>query len=317
MIPDTRVNIGGISLKNPVLVASGTFGFGREYSELFDLDLLGGVVVKGTTYEARQGNPPPRIVETPSGMLNAIGLQNPGVKAVVEEALPFLGQFDTAVIVNVSGHSSDEYLRVAAYLTEANERSGRRLLDGLEVNISCPNVDEGGMAFGTDPEVAYDLAKRLRDVTDLPLIFKLTPNVTRVVEIASACQQGGADALSLINTLTGMVIDIDTQQPYLGNTIGGLSGPAVRPVALKMVWDVAAACDLPIIGMGGISTASDAVQFLLAGASAVAVGTALFRDPLAAVRVREGIEQYCLERGIASLRDLVGAANPGISVPEE
>ncbi|MEA5075468.1 MAG: dihydroorotate dehydrogenase [Coriobacteriia bacterium] len=299
---DMRVRIGELELRNPVMTASGTFGSGREYADFFDLGRLGAVVTKGVSLEPWTGNPSPRIVETPSGMLNSIGLQNPGVEAFCAGDLAWLAQQDVPVIVNVVGHRADEYAAVAERL------DGESAVDALEVNISCPNVDAGGMAFGTTCPAAAEVVRSVRAVTDKTLIVKLSPNVTDVTEIARAVEAEGADAVSLINTLLGMVIDTRTFRPVLPRGVGGLSGPAVRPVAVRMVWQVAQAIDVPVIGMGGITCPNDAAEFMLAGASAVAVGTANFIDPTTTVGVADGLERFCATRGIERVTDLVGAA---------
>jgi dihydroorotate dehydrogenase (NAD+) catalytic subunit len=303
--PDLSVTIAGIKLKNPVLTASGTFGYGEEFSEFVDLNKLGGVIVKGISLNPIKGNPPPRIWETPSGMLNAIGLENPGVDAFLHEKLPYLRKFDTAVIVNMFGYSLEEYVAVAERLDSAQGVSG------IEVNISCPNVKAGGMAFGTDRKATFELLSAIRKATRLPLIAKLSPNVTDVTEFAKAAEEAGCDGLSLINTLLGMAIDVRCGKPRLANCTGGLSGPAIRPVAVRMVWQAAKAVPLPIIGMGGIMTGEDALEFVLAGASAVAVGTANFVNPRATLDVIEGIERLMLEQGIADVKSLIGKVNVG------
>lgn len=302
MSVDMRVSLAGIELRNPVLTASGTYGFGAEYAPYCPLTELGGIVVKGITPEPRLGNPVPRLAETPAGLLNAVGLENPGLEVFVSEYLPKLKQLPTTVIANISGFSIEDYRLMARSL---RRNSG---LAALEVNISCPNVKHGGMAFGTDPCSAEEVIAVVRSETDLPLIAKLSPNVTDIVQLAQAVARGGADAISLINTLLGMSIDLDTRRPALANTFGGLSGPAVRPVAVRMVWQVAQAVDLPVIGMGGIVCWQDAVEFLLAGASAVSVGTANFVNPAAPLEIARGIEAYCEKNGFASVEDLVGAA---------
>ncbi|MHB1420892.1 MAG: dihydroorotate dehydrogenase [Bacillota bacterium] len=302
MRPRMEVEIAGLKLKNPVMPASGTFGFGQEYSNFFDLNRLGAIVVKSVTLEPTMGNSPPRIVETPSGMLNAIGLQNPGLQVFVDDKMPFLRQLQLPVIVNIAGKTLEEYAELAGRLDEVEG------VAALEVNISCPNVKAGGIAFGTHPDTARRVTETVRRATRLPLIIKLSPNVTDIVEMAKAVEAGGADAISLVNSLTGMVIDIHHRRPVLGNITGGLTGPAIRPVALLMVWRVAQAVQVPVIGMGGIVSASDAVQFLLAGAKAVAVGTATFRDPTALVQVIEGIESYLMENNIEDINDIIGAA---------
>ncbi|MHB8170708.1 MAG: dihydroorotate dehydrogenase [Thermincolia bacterium] len=296
------VNLGGIAMKNPVTTASGTFGFGPEYADYVDLNKLGAIVVKGTTLEPRLGNPTPRIVETPGGILNAIGLQNPGVDRLISETLPYLKAYDTPVIVNIAGNSLEDYAEIASRLDKAQG------VAGLEVNISCPNVKKGGLQFGTVPEMAYEAIKAVRENTKLPVIAKLSPNVTSITDMAEAVAKAGADAIALINTLLGIAIDIRTRKPILGNVVGGLSGPAVKPVAVRMVWQVAQAVNLPILGMGGIMTAEDAIEFVLAGATAVAIGTANFVNPRATMDVVEGIEKYCLDNGIEDINQLVGAA---------
>lgn len=298
------VDFAGLSLKNPILTASGTFGYGREFAELYDLSLLGGVVVKGTTAEPRKGNGVPRIAETPAGLLNSVGLQNPGIDRVIESELPFLRAFDTACIVNIAGHSVEDYRIVAEKLAAV---AG---VDAVEVNISCPNVASGGMSFGTDPAVAAAVTQAVRAVWQGPLIVKLTPNVTDIVCIAKAVEDAGADALSLINTLQGMAIDIRSRRPILANTMGGLSGPAVKPVALRMVYQVARAVQIPVIGLGGIGSATDVVEFLLAGASAVQVGSANFQNPYICPQIIEELEQWLEKEGIADIRELIGALRP-------
>ncbi len=296
-----EVEIAGLKLKNPVLTASGTFGFGKEYSPFLDLNRLGAVVVKGLTLNPREGNPPPRIIETPAGLLNSIGLQNPGVDYFLEYILPELAAYDTNFIVNISGNTPEEYGLLAAKLSVPG-------VAALEVNISCPNVKAGGMAFGTDPEMAAEVVANVKANTRLPVIAKLSPNVTDIAAVASAVEKAGADAVSLINTLLGMAIDIKKRKPALANIMGGLSGPAVKPVALRMVWQTAEAVRVPVIGMGGIVTAEDALEFIFAGARAVAIGTGNFIDPRATISVIEGLEKYCLENGIEDINQLVGAA---------
>lgn len=300
---DLTTQLAGITMKNPVMVASGTFGYGREYADYLDLSFLGAVVVKGTAVKPWEGNPMPRIVETPAGMLNAIGLQNPGVDHFLYEDLPFLRSQQVPVIVNIVGHTTEEYAAVARRL------EGVEGVSGLEVNISCPNVKEGGMAFGTTPAAAARLVAAVRAASSLPLIVKLSPNVTDIAAIAQAVEGAGADAVSLINTLRGMVIDLKCKRPVLANGVGGLSGPAIRPVAVRMVWEVFEAVDIPIVGLGGIATAADALEFILAGARAVAVGTANFVNPCTALEVIEGIRQYVAQQGLSSPRSLVGAAH--------
>ncbi|MEW6546195.1 MAG: dihydroorotate dehydrogenase [Bacillota bacterium] len=299
---DLEVNLAGIRLANPVLVASGTFGYGREMVRWFDLRRVGGIITKGTTLAPRAGNPPPRIAETPAGLLNSIGLENPGVDAVVREEIPFLREFGIPVIVNIAGETVEEYAALAAKLDRVEG------VAGLEVNVSCPNVRAGGMAFGTDPLATAAVVRAVRNATSLPVMVKLTPNVTDIVAIARAAQEAGADAISLINTLKGLAIDVRGHRPLLGAVTGGLSGPAIKPVALRMVWEVAGAIDVPILGCGGIMTGLDAVEFLMAGASAVAVGSATLVDPLAAPRIVEEIAAYLEEEGFARVGDLVGLA---------
>ena len=299
--PDLSVQLGPLSLKNPVLTASGTFGYGREFASLMDPNLLGGIVVKGISLKPMAGNPPPRIVETPCGMLNAIGLANVGLEVFLSEKLPMLQELDTCVVVNIYGHSLDEYGAVAAGL------KGVPGISALEVNISCPNVEKGGMAFGTDPAVAAQVTERVLRETDKPVIVKLSPNVTDICAIAGAVEQAGAHALSLINTLTGMSIDIERRTPKLANGSGGLSGPAIRPVALHMVHQVVKTVHIPVIGMGGILNASDALEFLIAGAQAVQVGTANFANPRASLNILEGIEQFLRDRDIDSVKEIIGS----------
>ncbi|MBX6377243.1 MAG: dihydroorotate dehydrogenase, partial [Clostridia bacterium] len=299
---DLRVDVGPLRLQNPVLVASGTFGYGREYASFLDLDRLGGIMVKGVSAEPWPGNPPPRLAEAPAGMLNAIGLQNPGVEHFLRVDLPWLRRHRCAVIVNVIGRTVEEYAEVAMRLDGADG------VDAIELNVSCPNIREGGLSFGRSPEALRDVVRAVRAVTRLPLLVKLTPNTDDIGALARACADAGADALSAINTLVGLAIDPRTRRPVLGTVFGGLSGPAIKPVALAAVWQAARASRLPVIGMGGITTGLDAVEFLLAGASAVAVGTATFVRPTAALDVLAGIEDYLRENGVARVRDLVGAA---------
>jgi dihydroorotate dehydrogenase (NAD+) catalytic subunit len=301
--PNLSVTVAGIKLKNPVLTASGTFGYGEEFADFVDLNKLGGVIVKGVSLKPIKGNPPPRIWETPSGMLNAIGLENPGVDAFINEKLPYLKQFDTAVIVNIFGYSLEEYVDVAARLDNVPGVSG------LEVNISCPNVKAGGIVFGTNVKAAFELLSAVRKATQLPVIAKLSPNVTDITEFARAAQDAGCDGLSLINTLLGMAIDVRCRKPRLANVTGGLSGPAIRPVAVRMVWQAAQAVKIPIIGMGGIATGEDALEFVLAGASAVAVGTSNFVTPRATLDVLDGMERLLQEQGVGDIRDMIGKVN--------
>lgn len=297
---DTSVTIAGVTLKNPVMTASGTFGSGAEYSEFVDLNKLGAVVTKGVANVPWPGNPTPRIAETHSGMLNAIGLQNPGIDLFCKRDIPYLKQFDTKIIVNVCGRSTEDYLEVV-------ERLGNEPVDMLEINISCPNVKEGGIAFGQDPKAVEAITKAVKTKAKQPVIMKLSPNVTDITVMAKAAEAGGADALSMINTLTGMKIDIHRRTFAIANKTGGMSGPAVKPVAVRMVYQAAQAVNIPIIGMGGITNADDALEFILAGATAVSVGTANFANPYAAKEVAEGIENYMRRYQVEDIRDLIGA----------
>lgn len=297
---NTKVNLAGVELKNPVMTASGTFGSGEEYSEFVDLNKLGAVVTKGVANIPWPGNPTPRIAETSSGMLNAIGLQNPGIDVFVRRDIPFLKQYDTKIIVNVCGKTTEDYLEVV-------ERLSDEPVDLLEINISCPNVKEGGIAFGQDPKAVEAITREVKKYAKQPVIMKLSPNVTDITVMAKAAEAGGADVLSLINTLTGMKIDIHKQTFALANKTGGMSGPAVKPVAVRMVYQVAQAVKLPIIGMGGIQNADDAVEFILAGATAVSVGTANFYNPYTTVEVAAGIEDYMKRYGIEEISQLIGA----------
>lgn len=297
---NTKVNIAGVEFKNPVTTASGTFGSGTEYSEFVDLSLLGAVTTKGVANVPWPGNPTPRIAETYGGMINAIGLQNPGIDVFVNRDIPFLKQYDTKIIVNVCGKTTEDYIDVV-------ERLGDQPVDLLEINISCPNVKEGGIAFGQDPKAVEAITREVKRHAKQPIIMKLSPNVTDITVMAKAAEAGGADALSLINTLTGMKIDINRRSFALANKTGGMSGPAVKPVAVRMVYQVAQVVKLPIIGMGGIMTAEDALEFILAGATAVAVGTANFHNPYATKEVVEGIEAYMRKYGIEDIKELIGA----------
>ena len=297
---DTRVNIAGVELKNPVMTASGTFGSGAEYSEFVDLSRLGAVVTKGVANVPWPGNPTPRVAEVYGGMLNAIGLQNPGIDVYVKRDIPFLRQYDTKIIVNVCGKSVEDYCEVV-------ERLGDEDVDLLEINISCPNVKEGGIAFGQNPASAEAITKAVKKVAKQPVIMKLSPNVTDITEMARAVEAGGADAVSMINTLTGMKIDINRRTFALANKTGGMSGPAVKPVAVRMVYEAANAVKLPIIGMGGIATAEDALEFILAGATSVSVGTANFFHPTATLDVIKGIEEYMERQKVGAVTELVGA----------
>jgi dihydroorotate dehydrogenase (NAD+) catalytic subunit len=297
---DISIDIAGIKMKNPVMVASGTFGWGKEYSEVMDLSKLGAIVTKTITLKPREGNPPPRICETPSGMLNSIGLQNEGVDALISEQLPFLEKFKVPIIVNIAEESTNGFAEIAMKLDKIP------LIKGLELNISCPNVNEGGMLFGVDPKLTADVVRKVKRTTALPVIAKLTPNVTNIVEIAKAAEGAGADALSLINTVVGMAIDIENRKPKIGAGFGGLSGPAIRPIAVRMVHQVSKAVKIPVIGIGGIMTGEDAVEFLLAGASAVQVGTANFVDMEASIKVAEGIKSYLEAHKLSSIKDIIG-----------
>ena len=300
----TQVNIGrGLMIKNPVMTASGTFGYGTEYTDFIDLARLGGIVVKGTTLHHREGNPYPRMAETPSGMLNAVGLQNKGVDYFIEHIYPTISNYDTAVIVNVSGSQIEDYITTAERLNALPH------IPAIELNISCPNVKEGGMAFGVTCAGASSVVRAVRAVYDKTLIVKLSPNVTDITEIARAVEAEGADAISMINTLLGMAIDAEKRRPVLSTITGGLSGPAVKPVALRMVWQTARVVNVPIIGMGGIATATDAIEFLLAGATAIEVGTYNFVDPTATIQIVEGIENYMLRHGFSNISELIGALN--------
>ncbi|MEA2116327.1 MAG: dihydroorotate dehydrogenase [Thermodesulfobacteriota bacterium] len=303
---ELQVRIGSLSLRNPVMTASGTFGYGREFSNLVNLHRLGGIVVKGISLLPRPGNPPPRIVETACGMLNAIGLENVGVERFITEKMSYLKGLDTPVIVNILGDSVEEYGEIARRLDRVEG------ISGLEVNISCPNVKKGGVAFGTVPEMAATVTKAVREATRLPVIIKLSPNVTDIVLMARAVEDAGADGISLINTLIGMAIDTKTRKPRLANVIGGLSGPAIKPVALRMVWQVASAVSIPVIGIGGITTADDAIEFLLAGATAIQVGTANFYEPSAPEQIIQGMKEYLHQQGEHCIRDIIGTLQAGI-----
>jgi dihydroorotate dehydrogenase (NAD+) catalytic subunit len=292
----------GLLLTNPVMTASGTFGYGTEYSELFDIQRLGAIICKGTTLKARDGNPQPRLFETASGLLNSIGWQNIGVKALIKEKAPIWARWRVPVIVNIAGEKVDDYVRLA------RELDGVPGVSGLELNISCPNVKAGGAEFGTRPESAAKVTAAVRKATSLPLLVKLTPNTSDIVKVAVAVAEAGADAVSLVNTLKGMAIDIDRRRPVLGNVTGGLSGPAIKPVALYMVYQVAGAVDLPVIGCGGIATARDALEFIIAGATAVQVGTASFANPHASLDVLEGIEKHLRKERVRDIRELIGTA---------
>lgn len=297
-----HVELPGLILKNPIMPASGCFGFGREYSELYDLNLLGAIMIKATTIEKRYGNPTPRVAETAAGMLNAIGLQNPGLTAVMTEELPWLEQFNVPIIANVAGSEVDDYVAVAKEISTAPN------VHALELNISCPNVKTGGIAFGTIPEVARELTKRVKEVSKVPVYVKLSPNVTNIVEIAKAVEDGGADGLTMINTLLGMRLDLQTGRPIIANVTGGLSGPAIKPVALRMIYEVSQQVDLPIIGMGGIQSAEDVIEFYYAGASAVAVGTANFVDPFVCPTIIEELPLLLEKLGYDHISECTGVS---------
>ena len=296
---DLSVEFAGVRFKNPIVTVSGTFGFGREYAEFYDLASLGGICSKGLTLNPRLGNAPPRIAETPMGMLNSVGLQNPGVDEFIETELPYLRGFDTVVIANISGSTEDEYALMAEKLSGAG-------VDLIEVNVSCPNVEAGGMQFGTSADCVAAVTGAVKKRSSVPIMVKLSPNVTDIAEIARAAEGAGADAISLINTLLGMRINVDTRKPYLNNNMGGLSGPAVFPIALRMVWQVARAVKVPVMGMGGVTDSDDAVEMMLAGASLVGVGTACFSDTYAPVNIITGISEYLARSGESAARDLTG-----------
>lgn len=299
---DLSVDLGGIKMKNPVAVASGTFGYGKEYENFIDIAGIGAVIVKGTTLEAKSGNPSPRIYETPSGMLNAIGLENPGVDVFVHEYLPYLYAKGVTVIANISGNSVEDYAKLAAKL------EGHNGLAGIELNISCPNVKQGGLQFGTDPAVVKEVVEAVKSVSTLPVMPKLSPNVTDIVKIARAAEDGGADALSMINTLMGMAVDVERKKPVLANIFGGLSGPAIKPVALRMIYQVYKEVSLPILGGGGIMNTRDALEFIMVGASAVSVGTANFVNPVIADEIKQGLLAYMEKNNLTQLEELKGIA---------
>ncbi len=301
MKPGVNVNLGKIALKNPVMTASGTFGYAQEFEDFIDLNRLGAIIVKGLSLEPAKGNPPPRIVETPCGMLNAIGLENVGVEAFIREKLPFLRKYSTPVIANIYGKTIQEYADLAARLDDTPD------VAGVEVNISCPNVKVGGIAFGADAASAYEVVNAVRKKTTRHVMVKLSPNVTDIVEIAVRVAEAGADSVSVINTITGMAIDAETRRPKLANITGGLSGPAIKPVALRMVWQVAQKLKIPVVGVGGIMSALDAIEFFIAGATAVQVGTANFINPRATLEIIEGIEQFLEERQLKHVSDIIGS----------
>ncbi|MGY0432751.1 dihydroorotate dehydrogenase [Bacillus rugosus] len=295
-----EVKLPGLELKNPIIPASGCFGFGKEFARFYDLSCLGAIIIKATTKEPRFGNPTPRVAETGAGMLNAIGLQNPGLERVLQNELPWLEQFDTPIIANVAGSQVEDYVEVAEHISKAPN------VHALELNISCPNVKTGGIAFGTNPEMAADLTKAVKEVSDVPVYVKLSPNVANITEIASAIEEAGADGLTMINTLIGMRLDLKSGKPILANKTGGLSGPAIKPVAIRMVYEVSQAVNIPIIGMGGVQTAEDALEFLLAGASAVAVGTANFVNPFACPDIIEQLPAVLSQYGYQSIEECIG-----------
>lgn len=298
-----KVNVAGVEFKNPIIPASGAFGYGREYEQFYPLSILGGISVKGTTLHRREGNPPPRVAETPSGMLNSVGLQNGGAEKFLNYELPNLATKDTRIIANIAGATVEECAQLASMMNGT-------AVDMIELNISCPNVKHGGAAFGTNPVTAAEITSAVRKATDKPFMVKLSPNVTDITEIAKAVEAAGADAVSLINTLLGMRIDIKTGRPILKNNVGGLSGPAVFPIAVRMVWQVYNAVNIPIVGMGGIATAEDVIEMMMAGAKAVQIGAALFSDPFAPVKIIEGLNEYCDANGIKNLADITGTVKP-------
>ena len=298
--PEMQVDIGGLIIKNPVMTASGTFGYGKEYAPYLDISRLGAIITKGVSLEPRAGNKPPRIMETACGMLNAIGLENPGAHAFIKDELPLLREFEVPVIANVFGETIEEFKKVTGLLSETKE------VKGLEINISCPNVKRGGIIFGSDPDMAHAVTREVKRLTDLPVIIKLTPNVTDICLIAETVEEGGADAISLINTLTGMSVDVERRIPHLANVTGGLSGPAIKPIALRMVWQVVKRVKIPVIGIGGIVNAADALEFLIVGARAVQIGTANFINPCATTDIIDGIENYLKRHNIADVNDLIG-----------
>jgi dihydroorotate dehydrogenase (NAD+) catalytic subunit len=299
--PNLAVNVGGIPMKNPVMTASGTFGYGQAFASLLDLNRLGAVIVKGLSLKPAPGNPPPRTVETCGGMLNAIGLENVGLAAFVKEKLPFLQSLDIPIVLNIYGRDLDEYARLAERIHDLEG------VAGMELNISCPNVKAGGIAFGTDPKMAFQVTHAVRQKTSLPLIVKLSPNVTDICTIARSVEEAGADVVSLINTITSMAVDVETRRPRLANTVGGLSGPAIKPIALRMVWETVQAIGIPVIGIGGIMDVSDALEFLIVGARAIQVGTANFVNPRATIEIAEGLDAYLMEKNIPDISQVIGS----------
>jgi dihydroorotate dehydrogenase (NAD+) catalytic subunit len=308
--PDLNVTLGGIKLQNPVITASGTFGYAREFAQLVDLNRLGAIIVKGLSLQPTKGNPPPRIVETPCGMLNAIGLENVGIEAFANDKLPFLRTLSPPIFANIYGTTVEDYAELAARLDTLEG------IAGVEVNISCPNVKAGGLAFGADPDSVFQVVEAVREKTAKHLIVKLSPNVTDVTVIARSAEAAGADSLSLINTITGMVIDIESRRPKIANITGGLSGPAIKPVALRMVWQVVQATKIPVIGIGGIMTADDALEFLIAGAAAVQIGTANFVKPHATTDIIDGIEMFLEKRNIARVADIIGTLETNTTIAD-
>lgn len=302
---DLSVKFAGVNFKNPIIPASGAFGFGREYEKFYPLSSLGGISVKGMTLNPKDGNPPPRVAETPSGMLNSVGLQNPGIDAFLQKELPYLKTKDTVIIANVAGSTVEDCVEIASRI----ENNGPAV-DMIELNISCPNVKEGGVAFGVNPQSAHNITSEVRRATSKPLMVKLSPNVTDITEIARAVESAGADAVSLINTLLGMKIDINTRRPVLKNNVGGLSGRAVFPIAVRMVWQTANAVSIPVCGMGGVSSWQEAVEMMLAGASCIQVGAAIFSDPMAPIKIIDGINKYLDKNNIASVTDIIGKVQP-------
>ncbi|MCX7913725.1 MAG: dihydroorotate dehydrogenase [Thermodesulfovibrionales bacterium] len=299
--PNLSIQIATLKLKNPVMTASGTFGYGEEYSEFFDVSRLGAIVVKGLSMKPKKGNPPPRIVETPAGLINSIGLQNIGIDHFLNEKLPLLLKFKTPIIVNFFGDTVDEFIKTAEIL------STHKGIAALEMNVSCPNKEAGWRIFGTDPKILKEVVSRVRSATNLPLIVKLSPNVGDIASMAKIAQDGGADAVSLVNTFLAMAVDVKTRRPLLANIVGGLSGPAIKPIAVRMVWEVCKAVNIPVIGMGGIVTYKDALEFLIVGSKAIAVGTANFLNPFATIEILEGIEKYMVEEGITDINQLIGS----------
>lgn len=300
---DLSVNLPGLKLKNPIIPASGCFGFGKEFAKLYDLSILGGIAIKSATLESRFGNPTPRVCETPSGMLNAIGLQNPGVDSIIRNELPFLRQYDTEIIANVAGSTEEDYLEVIKKLNDSD------VVKAFELNISCPNVKHGGIGLGVKPELAGNITGLAKKVSKKPVYVKLSPNVTNIVEIAKACEEAGADGLVMINTLVGMRIDLDKKSPILANKTGGLSGPAIKPIAIRMIYDVYKAVNIPIIGVGGITCAKDVIEFMLAGASAVEIGMQNFVDPYVCKKIIEELPEELKRYGFSSLREVIGGAH--------